>query len=440
MNAGSLEGALRLQKLLVFSIISLLVLVLGYTLADDAFFAAFAFGGLAWLMLMPYHATLSVVCAVATFSTALILPFFPGRPFIWEAAALLGWTGCVLVFSFRQYRDEMWDSIFEHKWMLLGVAGYCGVLVFTMMERGVGFRTMGGSQMGGRFYFQQLTCAIFPLLFIMVRLKEEQIRKLFIIQCALSATWVISDVIYSNAPGLFNILFFLEVPGDARNFEMERMKMGINRYQSLAFVSIGFLWLLLIKNKLNDFLTSKGVWLIPASLAIVGAGLLSGHRYTVVIIILVISFMVFTQRLITMRNAMAGTLCVGPWPDDFLRLRRAHAARGPARSLGAARHHGASRRADGRAEHNGNPACPTRGGVQNDVTVSVGRARVWTVRFWRPLAAMGPHSNHLSHQPGAFLQRIHWVDGQHRPDWHLLHAVVSPRRLGSRNQGDFSSP
>ena len=231
-----MEGALRLQKLIVFSVIMLLVLVFGYMLADDAFFAAFAFGGLAWLMLMPYHATLSVTCAVATFSTALIMPFFPGRPFVWEAAALLGWTGCVLVFSFRQYRDEMWDSIREHKWMLLGVAGYCAVLVFTMMERGVGFRTMGGSQMGGRFYFQQLTCAIFPLLFMMVRLKEDQIRKLFIIQCALSATWVISDVIFTNAPGLFNILFFLEVPGDARNFEMERMKMGINRYQSLAFV------------------------------------------------------------------------------------------------------------------------------------------------------------------------------------------------------------
>ena len=162
--------------------------------------------------------------------------------------------------------------------------------------------------MGGRFYFQQLTCAIFPLLFMMVRLKEDQIRKLFIIQCALSATWVISDVIFTNAPGLFNILFFLEVPGDARNFEMERMKMGINRYQSLAFVSIGFLWLLLIKNKLSDFLTAKGTWLVPASLVIVGAGLLSGHRYTVVIIVLVLGFMVFTQKLITMRNAMAGTL------------------------------------------------------------------------------------------------------------------------------------
>jgi hypothetical protein len=65
---------------------------------------------------------------------------------------------------------------------------------------------------------------------------------------------------------------------------------------------------LLIKNKLNDFLTAKGVWLIPASLAIVGTGLLSGHRYTVVIIVLVMSFMVFTQKLITMRNAMTGSL------------------------------------------------------------------------------------------------------------------------------------
>ena len=308
MNAGSLEGALRLQKLIVFSVIMLLVLVFGYMLADDAFFAAFAFGGLAWLMLMPYHATLSVTCAVATFSTALIMPFFPGRPFVWEAAALLGWTGCVLVFSFRQYRDEMWDTIREHKWMLIGVAGYCAVLVFIMLERGVGFRTMGGSQMGGRFYFQQLTCAIFPLLFMMVRLKEDQIRKLFIIQCVLSATWVISDLIFTNAPGLFNILFFLEVPGDARNFEMERMKMGINRYQSLAFISTAFLWLLLIKNRLVDFLSAKSTWLIPASMVIIGAGLLSGHRYTVVIIAFTLVFVVFAQRLITMRNAMMGTL------------------------------------------------------------------------------------------------------------------------------------
>ena len=114
---------MRLQKFIFLAVIAMALVVFGYTLADDAFFAALAFGGLAWLMLMPYHATLSVTLAIATFSTALIMPFFPGRPFVWEAAALLGWTGCVLVFSFRQYRDEMWDSIHEHKWLLFGVAG-----------------------------------------------------------------------------------------------------------------------------------------------------------------------------------------------------------------------------------------------------------------------------------------------------------------------------
>ena len=90
MNAGSLEGALRLQKFIFLAVIAMALVVFGYTLADDAFFAALAFGGLAWLMLMPYHATLSVTLAIATFSTAFIMPFFPGRPFVWEAAALLG--------------------------------------------------------------------------------------------------------------------------------------------------------------------------------------------------------------------------------------------------------------------------------------------------------------------------------------------------------------
>ena len=57
MNAGSLEGALRLQKFIFLAVMALAVVIFGYTLADDAFFAALTFGGLAWLMLM------QLVCA-----------------------------------------------------------------------------------------------------------------------------------------------------------------------------------------------------------------------------------------------------------------------------------------------------------------------------------------------------------------------------------------
>ena len=45
MSAGSLEGALRLQKFILFAVITLAVVIFGYTLADDMFFAALAFGG-----------------------------------------------------------------------------------------------------------------------------------------------------------------------------------------------------------------------------------------------------------------------------------------------------------------------------------------------------------------------------------------------------------
>ncbi|GIT05736.1 MAG: hypothetical protein CM1200mP29_11470 [Verrucomicrobiota bacterium] len=207
MNAVRWERGVRLQKLLVFGIIMLLVLFLGYMLADDAFFAAFAFGGLAWWFDAVPRDAFGYLRG-GDVSTALILPFFPGRPFIWEAAALLGWTGCVLVFSFRQYRDKMWDSVFEHKWMLLGVAGYCAVLILHDGTRHW-FSHDGGPD-GGRFYFQQLTWPSSLTVHDGPGFKEGQIRKFYHPVC-LSATWVSRSDLH-QAPGLFNILFSLRYP------------------------------------------------------------------------------------------------------------------------------------------------------------------------------------------------------------------------------------
>ena len=45
--------------------------------------------GLAWVMLLPYHAQVSFSLAMVTFSSAFLLPMLPGRPYLWEFAALL---------------------------------------------------------------------------------------------------------------------------------------------------------------------------------------------------------------------------------------------------------------------------------------------------------------------------------------------------------------
>ena len=308
MNAGSIEGFLRLQKFIWFSVVMLSVIIFGYLLAENAIFAGMAFGGTAWLLLLPYHAPISIMVAVATFSSALILPFFPGRPFMWEFAALLGWTGIVINFSLRRYREGLWDSLREHKWLLAGVVGYCIILMVIMAYRGVGLRILGSSQMGGRFYFQQLSCAIFPLLFVMLRLDEKIIRQLFIAMCLFTSTWLVSDFVFANAPELFTLLYFFEIPGDALNFQLQRMGLGIVRYQSLAFFSTGLLWFLLVKNPLHSYLTGKGLYLIPLSLAVIGVGLLSGHRYTVGIIAMVLLFSAFTQKLFDMKNSIIASV------------------------------------------------------------------------------------------------------------------------------------
>jgi CHASE2 domain-containing sensor protein len=103
--------------------------------------------------------------AIATFSSALILPLFPGRPYWWEFAALLGWSGVAMTVAMRQYAPDFAQRVRANRLLFIGMIGYCLVLFVTMYYRGVGLRILGSGQVGGRFYFQQLTCIIFPILF-----------------------------------------------------------------------------------------------------------------------------------------------------------------------------------------------------------------------------------------------------------------------------------
>src|SRR6266404_1750342 len=158
MLADTYHDPIRLNKLYWIGLISFAAVSLGYLLASNSNLLVLAALGTAWLFLLPYHAPLSIYLSVATFSSALILPYFPGRPFMWEFAALLGWSGMLVKVFMRRYAPGADDQIQKHKWLFISALGYCMVLIVTMHYRGFGLRIFGGPQMGGRFYFQQLTC------------------------------------------------------------------------------------------------------------------------------------------------------------------------------------------------------------------------------------------------------------------------------------------
>src|SRR6266540_1304652 len=178
MPTSVFDNRLLLSRAPWYGLIVLGALCAGFLLATAPVQLMLILGGLAWLLTLPYHGPLSVYVAVSTFSSALIMPFFPGRPYLWEFAALLGWSGLIIMITMRRYAPNCVVQLKEYRWLFIGAIGYCLTLLATMYYRGVGLRILGGSQMGGRFYFQQLVCAIFPLLFVMVRPEAKVLVRL----------------------------------------------------------------------------------------------------------------------------------------------------------------------------------------------------------------------------------------------------------------------
>lgn len=289
---------LHVQKLLLLGSFFLGAIFVGLLLAGAPVLLILALGGFAWLLLLPYHATLATTLSMATFASGFILPGFPGRPFVWEAAAMLGWTGVAITIALRQYAPEA-STIFRRHWLLFaGALGYCVVLLVLMYFRGVGIRVFGaGGQMGGRIYFQQLLCAIFPLLFVLKPMSEERMVKLYVLQCLLSVTFLPADLVFAYGGKILEpLLYFLELPNDGVNFENQAQQFGIRRFQSFFFLSMSFYCLLLTWRKFDDYMNRHALWMWPLSGVIIGLGLLGGHRNLILFLAFVIVISAWAQR------------------------------------------------------------------------------------------------------------------------------------------------
>lgn len=309
--ANAFDRRVRLGQIFWFGVIGVVAVLMGYLLALSPLLVFIMLGGLGLLITLPYHSRIAAYLSVATFSSALILPYFPGRPYMWEFAGLLAWSGLLITVSLRQFAPNFGDQIRRHRWLFLGLFGYCLVLLVTMFYRGIGFRSLGTEMTGGRFYFQQLVCAVFPLLFVMLRLDEKTLTRLFIVQCLLASTYLVSDFIFSIAPrALFFLLQFFELPGDAINFEGQARVLGLRRWQSLYIVSTAVLYLMFVRFRLRDFFGFKGVILVPLALGIFGAGLLSGHRFIVFMITTVVFVIAITQRFINFKNGLVSVVAL----------------------------------------------------------------------------------------------------------------------------------
>ena len=75
--ASGFESRLKIQQVFWFGLIGLCAIMMGFYLASSLFTLAFALVAIAWLFLLPYHAQLATALSLTTYTSALILPYFP---------------------------------------------------------------------------------------------------------------------------------------------------------------------------------------------------------------------------------------------------------------------------------------------------------------------------------------------------------------------------
>lgn len=286
---------------MVYGAIAISALLLAVFLAADWFLAGFLVAGVLWLATLPFHAEIAYRIAMATFASAFVVPFLPGQPFVWEAAALIGWSGVAVAVMLRRYQPDFGETVARNKWVYFGAVIYCAVLLLLMKFRGAGLVALGSGVGGGRLYAQQMVCAIFPLLFAVVDCNEHRFFRLMVIQWVLAATYLISDFAFSTGRFQF-LLFVLKTPFDASNFETMAMNFGIRRWQSFLHLGIGATMLLVLYQPLRKFAERSAIWLVPALLTALGLGLFSGHRIFFITLAFFFLGLAFCQRFFNLRN------------------------------------------------------------------------------------------------------------------------------------------
>ena len=262
--------------------------------------------GLLYVGTLAVNAPVLAWLVIALQPAALIVPFFPGRPFFWELCALLAWPSLLAYFLVN--RQKLGDPGFdreEHR-TLLSLLGYVGVLIVLMVFRGVGFRALGGGQMGGRFYTQQMVLAILPSLMISTGLSKKQLVVAVCVGWGMSLTYLVSDFSFSLSGGMLKVLYFFEIPTDAVNFELGYEATGLRRYQSFGFVGVAMFSAILIWANLRDLITRRALLGLPLAFAMLALALGSGHRTAFIQIVATLIFLSFFQRFWTPMRAVFG--------------------------------------------------------------------------------------------------------------------------------------
>lgn len=297
----ALEARHNVTQAMVWVLLLGLAAMSGLLIATDISALILLAGATGWLITLPYHAHISVWLTGVMFGAGLLVPFFPGRPQLWELGSVLGWTGLILMLALRRQAPGYGAALKRYRSMLLGAAGFVLVLLILMRYRGVGFAIFGGSMgdsnTGGRYYLQQVFSGVLPFVFLAVAPSEKALVRICTAQFLLGATYLVSDFAFAAGPAFYPVLYFFDLSTDAFGFETMAQGGGIRRFQSFARIALNGAYLLMVAIPLRRLVSFRGAgWLLLFGI-LLAMGLLGGHRGLLSLLGMTTLLMSWTERI-----------------------------------------------------------------------------------------------------------------------------------------------
>lgn len=233
------------------------------------------------LVFMVNHPVLWIASAILVFQSTIRVPGAPEKFGLYELM-LAGLAGMLVAYRIID-KETIQPRATNRKLLMM----FAGLLVFTMLYRGIGIRALGSPLWGGSVYIILILGIVFMLYIDMVKIEAKVWRNAMIGMCALSFLPFVAQLLLHVSHGSMVWIYrFVQPVGFlAETFQNDLSGSGVERYNSGFAVIALFVPLIWFRKPLLG-------WALPVT-AVLGTITvffiaLSGSRYTILLAILFI--------------------------------------------------------------------------------------------------------------------------------------------------------
>jgi len=271
------------RNLIIFGVVLPLAAIVGYSLATYRQFSSEVVVGLVLAVLfipvlLRWHHPLLIL----TWNGAINAFFIPGRPNVWMVIGGISFgitmLNCIL------NKEQKFQHVPAMTWSLLFLMVVVGLTA--KISGGIGLRSLGGSQYGGRGYAYIIGGVIGYFALSSARISRER-AQLFAVLFFLSAlTYMVSNLAYMAGPSFWFLFYAFPIEFAMSQAVSDFMGESMTRLAGLGFASLAICNVLLVRYGVRGLFDPRRVWRPLVFVLAAALSCLGGFRSTLVIIVL----------------------------------------------------------------------------------------------------------------------------------------------------------